>query len=251
MALWCPRLSGAPPQSPPTTTELLRRVLAQPANHPTNEHRFDLRYRYVRTRTFEVRAGDGDIIRREATRIDHRPGMLSGEADDAVVPTDAKGAKGRAYQRADFQLNEALLARFTFTVAGSEDIGGRTAWVLDFQPASDQLPAKDLKDRFVNRTAGRVWIDAREAVVVRATFRLLSPVGVLGGLVGSVKRCEIGVERHRTEAGDWFTRRLEWRLEGRKLFARRSMYLHEERTNMELGAPIVAGEIGASPSSEE
>jgi len=233
--------------APPPASELLRRVLEQPANHSTNEHLLDARYRYVRSRTLDVRAGDGDLIRRDETRLDHRPGAAAGTGEDSIVRTDAKGTKGRAYQRTDFAIEEALFARFAFTPAGCDVVAGRPAWVLDFEPASELPPAKDLKDRFLNRIAGRLWIDTEEAVVVRATIRLLSPVGVLGGLVGSVKRCEVLLERERTSAGDWYARRFAWQLEGRKLFARRLMHFHEERTNVALDPTTTTSQHQPAP----
>lgn len=224
--------AAAPPHPAPPATEILRRVLAQPANQPTHERLLDSRYHYVRTQVFEVRAGDGDLLRREDKRTVHSPDQRAGEEDDAIVPTDAKGGRGKAYTRADFRLDEALLARFDFIVVGTEEVQGRGAWVMEVQPATHLPPMRDLKDRFLSRTAGRVWVDTEEAVVVRASFRLLSPVAVVGGLVGSVKRCDTEFERQRTEAGDWFTRRFDWQLEGRKLFARRLLRLHEERTDV-------------------
>lgn len=219
----------ASPTEPPSVASLLQRVIAQKANDPDYDRQFDARYAYERVRTFEVREGDGDLIRQEVKRLSNDPARAHTSEDDAVVPTDARGRKGRAYHRRDFQLTEELLQRFQYTLAGQELVAGRPAWILDFQPAKPALPTKDLKDRFINKTAGRVWIDATEAVVVRGHFHLIDSVNVFGGLVGAVRQCNTTFERERTHAGDWYVRRFDWHLEGRKLFSKRIMDFHEER----------------------
>lgn len=224
--------SPGAPASPRSTASILRRVLDQSANDPAKEHMFDTRYESVRTRSFEMRDGDGKVLRREVKRIDHGPTKAGRTNDESVVISEPKSRPNRSYQRRDFVVNEELLGRFDYTLAGRELVGGRPAWVIEFRPGAARPPAKDLKDRFLNSTAGRLWIDADESVVVQATFHLLEPVNVLGGLVGSIKRCETRIERARTAAGAWYTRLFDWQLEGRKLFAHRVMHFHEERSDV-------------------
>jgi hypothetical protein len=69
-------------------------------------------------------------------------------------------------------VDASLLERFRFSYLGDEVFEGRPVWVVDFEPASDRLPARSLKDRFINLTAGRLWIDQEESALARAEFDL-------------------------------------------------------------------------------
>ncbi len=228
--LWGAAADGASPL--PEPMEILRRALAQPANDPARDRTFDTRHTSVRTRTFELKDGDGKVLRRDEKRQNLGPRNDAATPEDDTVATDAKGKRKRAYQPRDFAVNEELLARFNFTVVGREDYAGRPAWVIDFVPSGGDHPARDLKERFINATAGRVWIDVEESVLARAQFRLAEPVKVWGGLVGSVRRCQSRLERTRTPDGAWYTRLFDWELDGRRLLSQRSMHFHEERTEV-------------------
>lgn len=227
---WAAVADGA--SSLPEPMEILRRALAQPANDPARDSAFDARHTSVRTRTFELKDGDGKVLRRDEKRQNLGPRNDAVTPEDDTVATEAKGKRKRAYQPRDFAVNEQLLARFTFTVVGREEYAGRPAWVIDFVPSGGDHPARDLKERFINATAGRIWIDVEESVLVRAQFRLAEPVKVWGGLVGSVRRCQSRLERTRTPGGAWYTRLFDWELDGRRLLSQRSMHFHEERTEV-------------------
>jgi hypothetical protein len=225
-------------EPPPAVDTLLRRVLDQPANHSEYDAAFDTRYAHVRHRTFEVRNGDDQVLRREDTTLTNHVGQAKAEGDGDVAPPEARSRSAKAYRREDFRLNIDLLRRYRFVVLGEDRVDDRPVWVLEFEPIVPGPPAHDLKDRFLNKCAGRVWVDAQDAVVVRFALHLTEPMQLVGGLVGSIRRCETSFDRRRTPAGDWYTGRMDWRLEGRKVFARRIMVFHEERDLPTLAAPL-------------
>ncbi len=213
--------------APPDLDRLLRRAVENARGDREMEGRFKARYAYVRTKTTDTLNAEGELKKREHVRREHTPARP--EPDPwAEVEDD----RTRAYERRDVPVTTNLLQRFRFTLAGREELAGRPAWVVDFEPAGDRQPADSLIERFINRMAGRLWIDAADAHVIRARFHLTGPVNVVGGLVGALKHCEVFFERARTEEGLWFTRRLTWRIEGRKLFTRRLMTHHEELTEV-------------------
>ena len=94
------------------------------------------------------------------------------------------------------------------------------------------MPEHNIKDKFLNRTAGCVWLDEEEMAMVKVAIRLTDRVNVIGGLVGAVWKMNFGFERSRTEDGLWYTRDATWHLEGRELFSQRIMDFHEQRTNV-------------------
>ncbi len=226
--------NDAPP--PPDLDRLLQRAVQQAQRDREQEARFKARYAYVRTRTTDTLNAEGELKKREHQRFEHSPAHP--EPDRWAEEGDARR---RAYERRDVPVSPHLLARFRFTLAGREALAGRPAWVVDFAPASDRLPANSLIERFINRMAGRLWIDAADEVVRRAEFHLTEPVNVAGGLVGALKAVEVRLARDRTAEGLWFTRRLTWRIEGRKLFSRRLMTHLEEITQVRPAAPLTEG----------
>ena len=58
--------------------------------------------------------------------------------------------------------------------------------VVDFKPLNDHLPVNQFADKFINKAAGRVWIDEEDYAIAQAHLHLTQQVNVLGGLVGAV-----------------------------------------------------------------
>ena len=225
---------------PPDLEALLRHAVENARRDREMEARFRARYAYVRTKLTETLNADGEVKKREYLRREHAPERP--EPDPwAEAETEADAARSRrAYERRDVPVSTNLLARFRFTLAGRKEIAGRPAWVVDFAPAAERLPAANLIEKFINRMAGRVWIDAAEQYVRRGEFRLTEPVNVVGGLVGALRHCEVFFERTRTADGLWYTHLLTWRIEGRQLWSRRIM-THRETLTEVRPAPGAAG----------
>ena len=57
--------------------------------------------------------------------------------------------------------DEELVSRYNVHRQGMEDIRGRTAYIISFDPKSGPLPAKKRMDYALNKSAGRLWIDAK------------------------------------------------------------------------------------------
>ena len=128
----------------------------------------------------------------------------------------------------DYSLSN-LVSRFQFTLVGRENVNGRSALVLDFQPAGKKLPVNSYKDNFINKAAGRVWVDEADYAIAKADLHLTQPVSVLGGLVGSVWKFTYSFERDRTPEGLWFARHVDWHLEGREVVFHRIVDYHEQK----------------------
>jgi hypothetical protein len=230
--LGCLGAGTAAPAGDEATAELelrglLIRVLMRAARDREQEAHFDATHAYTHTKLTETRDGRGAVRKREEQTIQHEPPSSPAGAG-ATRPTRAAPDRPRAYEPRDFSLSEELLRRYDYRVAGPERIGGREVVVIEFTPKTG-LPARDLKDRFLNKIAGRVWVDRAEAVIVKFDARLTGEVSVVGGLVGNVKQCAVRFERERTAEGNWFTRALAWRLEGRQFLSRKIIEHREEK----------------------
>lgn len=226
--------AGETSRTSPDLHVLLSRTIAQVARDRQLEEQFKARYAFSRTRITETRDGNGTLKKRSEERFVNPPppdrgsDSVSGEDEGEATVPEAK----RPYARHDFKVDAGLLERFRFSYLGEELLEGRPVWVVDFEPASDRLPARSLKDRFINLTAGRLWIDQDEAALARAEFRLTGSINVAGGLVGALKHCAISMARKRTPEGFWYPALLTWQIEGRKFFSTRRMEHREETTDV-------------------
>jgi hypothetical protein len=236
----------------PSMAAVLQHVRDQAKQEPANDRAFEQRFHYRRTKITEFRNASGRLRKREVkcsennparARVaflappDH-PGEQAGRAANrSSAPVDPESdVRGKAFEQKDFLLNQDLLSRFRFVLAGRQMVNGRLALVVDFVPAGPHLPEHNLKDRFINHAAGRVWIDEAEYKLVRADLRLTKAVNVAGGLVGAVRAFHYRLDRQRTREGLWFTRQVDWHLEGREVFLHRIVDYHESTTDVLSGS---------------
>jgi hypothetical protein len=225
----------------PKIQDLLPRILTKAETEENNMRLFKERYHYERMKVTEFRNSDGEVIKRvekkntsdgPTTGATNEPsGTLKAKRDSPTTNsgTDLEAtSKNRPYNKSDFPLTDDLLARFELTIVGEETLNNRPAWVIDFKPISGKKPEKSLIDKFINRTAGRVWVDAQDYAVARADLFLTDRVLVIGGLVGSVWKFTCEMMRERTADGLWFMRNTTWHVEGREFLFRRTVDYHEE-----------------------
>lgn len=236
-------LAESETNSLPKVDDVLKRVLERAQVEGRNDREFKSRYSYTRTKVTEYRNSQGKVRNRQEKRSESNPAPpvlpaayqpSPAEAnEDSLTTQDANGdVKGRPFKKSDFPVTDDMLKRFRFELAGRETINGRAALVVDFKPASKDPPIRNFKDRFINKAAGRVWVDEGDAALVKADVHLTESVNVIGGLVGAVHKCRYAFERGRTPEGLWFTSRIDWHVEGRQVFVNKSIDGHERRSNV-------------------
>ena len=130
--------------------------------------------------------------------------------------TQRKFAKG-GDNRENF-LTPELVAKYRFTLIGSECVHGRPAYELKFEPKAPDLPVKQMIDRLLNHLSGTVWIDEEEFEIAKAEIHLDSEVTLWHGVLASLKRFTLSLERTRIDNGVWFNRAATGDFEGRRLF---------------------------------
>ena len=119
------------------------------------------------------------------------------EQDDAPVSETHSNIRGKQLAVKDYSLTN-LVTRFKFTLVGRETVNGRPALVLDFQPASQDLPAHSYKDKLINKAAGRVWVDEADYAIAKADVHLTKQMNVFGGVVGAIYKFTYSFDRTRT-----------------------------------------------------
>ena len=232
----------------PTIETVLQRVADQAVKEDENTRAFRERYAYTRTRVTEYRNAKGEVRKREEKKGENDPlqkaraarlqpvvaktPRAQGVNTNQPVSETHSNVRGKAFKKSDFVLNDDLIGRFEFAVTGREVLNGRPALIVDFQPARKKVPERNLKDRFINKAAGRVWVDEADYALVKADLHLTEQVNVLGGLVGAVREFTFAFLRERTPDGFWFIRNSNWHLEGREVFVHRTVDYYEERTGV-------------------
>ncbi len=242
----CLRAHDVSQLSLPRVETVLKRVVERSEKENENDRTFNQRYSYTRTRATEYRNSEGDLKKREEKKSQNLPVVSSASflpqpVGRSLGPQQNAGSKGsqtdsrirgRALDKKDFSLDDDLLGRFKFTLAGRDTVNGRPMLLLDFKPANRTLPERNIKDRFINRAAGRVWVDEEDYVLAKADLRLTEKVNVIGGLAGAVWAFRYAFNRERTPDGLWFTRKVDWHVEGREVVLRRTIDYHEEKTDV-------------------
>jgi hypothetical protein len=229
----------------PTVDTVIQRALARAAMEDENDHDFNVNYHYERVRLTEYRNGKGELKKHEEKRSSEGASLTNSapvaapapvEKDDAPVSDTHSNIRGKAFAVKDYSLSN-LVSRFQFTLVGRETVNGRSALVLDFEPADKKLPVNSYKDKFINKAAGRVWVDEADYAIARADLHLTQQVNVLGGLVGAVWKFTYSFERERTPEGLWFSRHVDWHLEGREVVFNRIVDYHEQKIDTQKVSP--------------
>lgn len=220
------RVHAAEEPLPPVDT-VLKQMLEQVKNEREIERKFKASYSYSRSKKMEFKNSRGVLKKTKAKTKKNYPLAVAAPASTNAAATEP-AAKDKPYEEADFPMGEELLTRFSFTIVGREIIDGRSALIIDFEPAKKKLSEKNLKEKFLNKAAGRAWVDEKESVVVKAAVRLTDSVSVIGGIVGAVHKFSYNLLRQRTAEGLWFTLHSDWHVEGREVIVNRIIDFTED-----------------------
>jgi len=226
-------MNPEPAPLPPVET-IVARAWQRAQTEPANDQAFKTAYGYTRNKTTEYRNIRGNLTERKTKTSVNEPVPTGELAEAAVVTAWATNAvsSDTSRHKHDLLSTTNLATRYTFELQGREIIEGRPAFVVAFQPVGAKLPAPTLKDRFLNKAAGRVWVDEEEFALVKADVHLTESVSVVGGVVGRVHKFNFSFGRERTEDGLWYTRLLTWHLELREVIVERVIDCVETKTEV-------------------
>lgn len=157
-----------------------------------------------------IRIQDRDLTREELKEQDKK----EKEFRDKIAARNPKLAS----ERDDDALNARLVERYDFKVERRGSLDNRPVLVVSFRPKKPHQPEKTIEDKVLNRLAGSVWIDEPDAEVVQVQVRLLEDLS-LGwlGMIGSIRQCDVTIERQRLPEGLWVNKTFAVSLGGRKV----------------------------------
>jgi hypothetical protein len=229
----------------PALDTVIQRALDRAATEDDNDREFNQLYGYTRVRVTEYHNAKGVLKKREEKRTPEglakanaapAPAPKPVEKDDAPVSETHSNIRGKQLAVKDYSLTN-LVKRFKFTLVGRETVNGRSSLVLDFQPAGKILPAHSYKDKLINKAAGRVWVDEADYAIAKADVHLTKQMNVLGGVVGAIYKFTYSFDRTRTPEGLWFSRHVDWHLDGREVVFHRIVDYHESKIDEKKALP--------------
>jgi hypothetical protein len=239
IAMVVPKTDAATPSPLPSLNLVLQRVMQTCARENADYHIFNQHYFYTRDKVTEFFDGAGRLKERQEKQSVNSPNpsvkaslprptpdVVSNRRSTAVE--DQPNVHGVALGKKEDLLSPDIIKRFKFTLVGRDTLNGRPALIVDFKPASDDLPVFNVKDRFIDCMTGRAWVDEGDFVLEKVDLHLKQKVSVLGGVAGSVSKFSFSFDRERTPDGLWFTRDLNWHLEAREATFHRVVEHHEE-----------------------
>src|SRR3954452_5958936 len=155
-------LAGRAEDTPlPPVQTVLARVRESSRRELQNDRLFQSRYAFLRTKTSRELDSDGKVKKENTRRSRNRPGIVAARyvppgKSPATAPRSQPAQKppntqSDAFDKSEFALNDDLLNRFEFTIAGREQLHGRPSLQIQFKPANKKLPSRELKDRFINK----------------------------------------------------------------------------------------------------
>lgn len=112
-----------------------------------------------------------------------------------------------------------LLERYTAELVGIQDLRGRPAYVLDFEPKEGKLPTRRRVDHALNKSRGQLWIDRDTYEIARVTFELTEQVRFWWGILGSVSDANGHFERVPVADNIWLASEFDVYFHVRALFS--------------------------------
>ena len=233
----------------PKAEEIIKKAVKRSELEAQNDIDFKQKYYFVRSKLTEIRNFEGELKKSDSRISTNFPPkkIVAPEPESAGTPVvrspkaeqlasaGANKAAARKFDKNQFQFNDDLVGRYDFKLVGREVTNGYSLLVLDFTPKKKKLPESGIRDRLINRVAGRVWVDEREFAIKRCTLQLLESVSIVGGIVGEAQKFDYSFDRERTEDGFWYVRDSTWHLEGREVIVHRKAEYHETRTQVRKG----------------
>jgi hypothetical protein len=230
--------AATPPAPLPSVAEILRKVVArakwvdQQGDHG--------QYSYDEVKVTEDLADDGTVKKKKEQIFHIAP--IAGILYARMTKTGGKPLTGKDLKaeddlekkfrsrlanpktaaeekRKNLQVNDELLSRYTFSLIGHDTIDGRDAYLIRFSPKSPSPPEKDMLDRFLNKMAGRVWVDSVDFEAARIEIELQETVDIWVGLVGSLKKLALTIEQRRMPDGLWVPAGSNGEIQSRKFLS--------------------------------
>lgn len=231
--------SAAKNEAPPLTPEQIVSRAIKQANW-LRDQKLEQKYTFMELAIREELTRDGRIKTRDVRRSKMYPveGVLHGRVIERngqpLSPEEEEAedrreqdlrrriASGEIEEKKDanrLEFDQELIGRYRIALAEKKIVDGRSTHVFTFEPKSGRLPIRKHIDYALNKSGGKIFIDAETFEIARVEFRLIEPVRLWWGLLGKLRQVEGSVERKPLEDGSWAPTEFNMYLNMRILFS--------------------------------
>jgi len=103
---------------------------------------------------------------------------------------------------------------YDFKLVGTDDVGGREAWVIDGEPRPGFEPHMK-ESKFLSKFHGRVWIDKGDLQLAKMNIEAIDTVSVGWVLARIHKGTRVMLEQTRVNDEVWLPRHVSFKLDAR------------------------------------
>jgi hypothetical protein len=129
-----------------------------------------------------------------------------------------KGEPPEESEEERMAFDEELVSRYDFEMIGLEQVGGRWAYAIGFEPKDGKLPARRRIDRALNKSSGTIWFDRESYSIAKLQFELTEKMKIWWGFIGSISKMRGNLEFQPVEKDVWMPSRFEFYINGRIFF---------------------------------
>jgi hypothetical protein len=133
------------------------------------------------------------------------------ESEDARRKREQKAEKEREDGR---KFVREVADAYDFKLVGTEQVGGRPAWVIDGEPRPGFEPHMK-ESKFLSKFHGRVWIDQGDLQLAKMDIEAIDTVSVGWVLARIHKGTRVVLEQTRVNDEVWLPRHLAFKLDAR------------------------------------
>ena len=133
------------------------------------------------------------------------------ESDDDRKKREEKEVKEREDDR---KFVREVADAYDFKLVGTEDVGGREAWVIDGEPHPGFEPHMK-ESKFLSKFHGRVWIDKGDLQLAKMDIEAIDTVSMGWVLARVHKGTRVMLEQTRVNDEVWLPRHVSFKLDAR------------------------------------
>jgi hypothetical protein len=133
------------------------------------------------------------------------------ESDEERKKREEKEVKAREDDR---KFVREVADAFDFKLVGTEEVGGREAWVIDGEPRPGFEPHMK-ESRFISKFHGRVWIDKGDLQLAKMDIEAIDTVSVGWVLARIHKGTRVMFEQTRVNDEVWLPRHVTFKVDAR------------------------------------
>ncbi len=162
-----------------------------------------------------IEKGDKPLDAKEAAKEEEKIQKIidkrKNESDEDRRKREEKEVKGREDGR---KFVREVADAYDFKLVGTEEVGGREAWVIDGEPRPGFEPHMK-ESKFLSKFHGRVWIDKGDLQLAKMDIEAIDTVSVGWVLARIHKGTRVMLEQTRVNDEVWLPRHLTFKVDAR------------------------------------